>query len=110
MMPKFKLEVSYELVDHLKALGISDLFDHGKADLSGISGNRDLVVSKVVHKAFIEVNEEGAEAAAATGMVMMDCAMPMHQFEFVADHPFFFAIVDDETGLTLFSGRYTKPE
>ncbi|XP_037089434.1 LOW QUALITY PROTEIN: leukocyte elastase inhibitor-like [Pollicipes pollicipes] len=76
------------------------------------SGARDLFVSKVVHKAFIEVNEEGSEAAAATGMVMMMRCMPspVEKFEFIADHPFFFAIVDTENGLTLFSGRYVKPE
>ena len=110
--PKFKLETSYNLEDHLKKLGISDLFDAQSADLSKISGSKDLFVSKVVHKAFIEVNEEGAEAAAATGMVMnLTSYMPMDQFEFFADHPFFFAIVDNKAdGLVLFSGRYVKPE
>ena len=109
-IPKFKLETSYDLKDHLKKLGIVDLFDSQAADLSKISGASDLFVSKVVHKAFIEVNEEGAEAAAATGVVMMMRCMPMDQFEFFADHPFFFAIVDHETGLSLLSGRYVKPE
>ena len=109
-IPKFKLETSYELKDHLNKLGITDMFDSQAADLSKITGTRDLVVSKVVHKAFIEVNEEGAEAAAATGVVMMMRCMPMDQFEFFADHPFFFAIVDHEIGLSLFSGRYVKPE
>ncbi|XP_043210556.1 leukocyte elastase inhibitor-like [Amphibalanus amphitrite] len=109
-IPKFKLEASYNLEDHLKKLGIVYLFDFNSADLSKISGNNDLFVSKVVHKAFIEVNEEGAEAAAATGMIMMMRCMPMEQFEFFANHPFFFAIVDNEVGLVLFSGRYVKPE
>ncbi|KAF0308533.1 Leukocyte elastase inhibitor A [Amphibalanus amphitrite] len=109
-IPKFKLETSYNLEDHLKKLGIFDLFDSNSADLSKISGNNDLFVSKVVHKAFIEVNEEGAEAAAATGMIMMMRCMPMEQFEFFATHPFFFAIVDNEVSLVLFSGRYVKPE
>ncbi|KAF0288047.1 Leukocyte elastase inhibitor [Amphibalanus amphitrite] len=109
-IPKFKLETSYNLKDHLKKLGIVHLFDFNSADLSKISGKNELYVSKVVHKAFIEVNEEGAEAAAATGMIIMLRCMPMEQFEFFANHPFFFAIVDNEVGLVLFSGRYVKPE
>lgn len=110
IMPKFKLETSYDLEDHLKALGISDLFEESIADLSNISGQKDLFVSKVVHKAFVEVNEEGSEAAAATGIAMATFSMPMDLLEFVADHPFFFAMLDNETGLVLFSGRYGRPE
>ncbi|XP_037089403.1 LOW QUALITY PROTEIN: serpin B4-like [Pollicipes pollicipes] len=112
VMPKFKLETTYDLVDHLKRLGIIDLFDANAANLSRISDTKDLSVSSVVHRAFIEVNEDGSEAAAATAMVMVQCSAPVHtyKFEFVADHPFFFAIIDSKTGLTLFSGRYIKPE
>ena len=110
-MPKFKLETSYDLIKFLQKLGIIDLFDKS-ADLSKISGNKELFVSKVVHRAFIEVNEEGAEAAAATAVEMERCLPPREAkpFEFIADHPFFFVIFDRETGLTLFSGRYVKPE
>ena len=111
-VPKFKLETSYELTKTLQALGISDLFSR-KADLSKITGDTELYVSKVVHKAFIEVNEEGAEAAAATAVVVrMKRSMPRMEarpFEFIADHPFFFIIFDRGAGLTLFSGRYAKP-
>ena len=112
-VPKFKLETSYDLIKALQKLGINDLFDKS-ADLSKISGDKNLYVSKVVHKAFIEVNEEGAEAAAATAVaVRMKRCMPARDagpFEFIANHPFFFVIFDRETGLTLFSGRYVKPE
>ncbi|XP_043189375.1 leukocyte elastase inhibitor-like [Amphibalanus amphitrite] len=111
-VPKFKLETSYDLIKPLQKLGIKDLVDRN-ADLSKISGNKELYVSKVIHKAFIEVNEEGAEAAAATAVaVRMKRCMPMMDagpFEFTADHPFHFVIFDRETGLTLFSGRYAKP-
>ncbi len=69
-IPKFKVEASVDLNENLKALGMSDLFDEKNADLSGISGKKDLFVSNVFHKTFIEVNEEGSEAAAATGNIL----------------------------------------
>ena len=108
-IPKFKLEASYDLKEHLKKLGMSELFDIKRANLSKISGKNELYVSKLVHKAFIEVNEEGAEAAAATAVICRLRSAP-EEFEFFADHPFFFAIIDNEIGLVLFSGRYVKPQ
>ncbi|KAF0308008.1 Leukocyte elastase inhibitor C [Amphibalanus amphitrite] len=109
-IPKFKLETFYNLEGHLQKLGVTDLFDARSADLSKISGSRDLFVSKVVHKAFIEVNEEGTEAAAATGPIAVLACRGPEPFRFFAHHPFFFAIVDNKLDLVLFSGRYVRPE
>lgn len=69
-MPKFKMEAKCDLESTLEVLGSRDVFIAGKADLSGISNNK-LVVSKFVHQAYVEVNEEGTEAAAATEIVVV---------------------------------------
>ncbi|XP_054237899.1 leukocyte elastase inhibitor [Indicator indicator] len=106
-LPKFKLEESYDLESDLATMGLLDVFDSGKADLSGMSGARDLFISKIVHKAFVEVNEEGTEAAAATaGIAMLCMAMEEH---FNADHPFLFFIRHNPTQSILFLGRCTSP-
>ena len=108
-LPRFKLEDSFSLGDALSALGMSDLFNAATADLSGIDGKGQLFVSKVVHKAFINVDEEGSEAAAATGVIMMLRSLP-RIMEFKADHPFLFMIREKNTGSILFLGRMMKPE
>ncbi|CAG7820064.1 unnamed protein product [Allacma fusca] len=107
-LPRFKVESTLSLVEPLKNLGARSMFS-GDADFSGIPvTNTGLQVSEVVQKAFIEVNEEGSEAAAATGMMIMLCSMPMVH-EFRADRPFFFQIVDRKTNVVLFAGRVVKP-
>merc|ERR1711875_143361 len=93
-LPKFKLEKTIPLTAHLNSLGLKDMFSDGLADFSGIDGTKQLFVSEVVQKAFIEVNEEGSEAAAATGAVMMMRSMPAPPEQFIADHPFIFFIRD----------------
>jgi len=110
-LPHFKLEESLQLNNVLRNLGIVDMFGEGVADFSGMDGTKDLYVSKVLHKAFVEVNEEGSEAAAATAVVMMmrSASIPRDPFEFRADHPFLFYIVDNSTKAILFLGRVTKP-
>jgi len=108
-LPKFKLEESLELVPHLQGMGIKDLFDERNADLSGIGGTKDLFVSNVIHKAFLEVNEKGSEAASATAVVIMTRMMIREPPPFKADHPFFFYIRDRRSNFILFSGRYVKP-
>ncbi|XP_046667305.1 serpin B6-like isoform X4 [Homalodisca vitripennis] len=102
-LPKFKMEETMDLNDILKSMGVETMFSQ-KANFSGIS-DVPLVVSKVVQKAFVEVNEKGTEAAAATGFIMMrNCARvgPTPQ-SFIADHPFLFIIMFKNT--TLFVGR-----
>ncbi|NWX60680.1 SPB6 protein, partial [Promerops cafer] len=106
-LPRFKLEENYDLKPILRSMGMPDAFDLGKADFSGISSGNELVLSEVVHKSFVEVNEEGTEAAAATAAVMMRCAMIVP--EFTADHPFLFFIRHNKTCSILFCGRYCCP-
>jgi len=108
-LPRFKLEQTIPLTDQLQQLGMTDMFVGGKADFSAIDGSRNLYVSEVVQKAFIEVNEEGSEAAAATGAVMMMRSMPMPPEEFRADRPFLFFLRDKLTGMLLFQGRVADP-
>ncbi|MFH1409194.1 MAG: serpin family protein [Nanoarchaeota archaeon] len=103
--PKFTFTEEYELGTMLSALGMPLAFSL-EADFSGLDGTKDLVIHKVLHKAFIEVNEEGTEAAAATGVVIGATSMPLM---FTADHPFVFFIQEKETGSLLFMGRVEDP-
>ena len=108
-LPKFKIEAAFTLNDPLISLGMSDAFDMDKADFSGMDGLKKwLYISYVLHKAFIDVNEEGTEAAAATAVVMQMKGVSMPTI-FRADHPFLFLIRERETGSILFIGRFTKP-
>jgi serpin B len=108
--PKFTLETEYGLPDTLAAMGMPTAFT-GAADFSGMDGSKNLFISNVVHKAFIDVNEEGTEAAAATGVVMVLSAAPSEPPipVFRADHPFTFLIQENETGNILFMGRVVHP-
>ena len=88
-LPRFKIEARFELRGVLPAMGMPDAFDRDRADFSGMTGGRDLYISAVIHKAFVEVNEEGTEAAAATGVVMaLRAVRPEPVASFRADHPF----------------------
>jgi serpin B len=109
-LPKFKMTCKFGLNDTLQSMGVTDAFNPGKADFSGMDGRRNLFISAAVHKAFVEVNEQGTEAAAATGMAMGMTALPMRPIEFRADHPFLFLIREKSTGSILFVGRVTNPK
>ena len=106
-MPKFKLEGGSSIRAIFEKFGVHTAFGH--ADFSGMSGVPDLYLSDVFHKAFIEVDEKGAEAAAATAAVMMKrTALPPRPIEIKVDHPFLFSIIERKTGTALFFGRITK--
>ncbi|XP_036377494.1 leukocyte elastase inhibitor-like isoform X2 [Megalops cyprinoides] len=107
-LPRFRLEETYNLKKILTSLGMEDAFDVGKSDFSGMSPSNELVLSQVVHKSFVEVNEEGTEAAAATAAIMMmRCAMIPARF--IADHPFLFFIRHNPSLNILFYGRFCSP-
>ncbi|XP_061094471.1 leukocyte elastase inhibitor-like [Conger conger] len=108
-LPKFKMEESYDLREVLVSMGMKDAFDVSKSDFSGMSPSGDLVVSKVVHKAFVEVNEEGTEAAAATAAIMMGRSARPPPIMFIADHPFLFFIRHNPSQSILFYGRFCSP-
>lgn len=108
-VPRFRLSEKLELKSALSALGMPSAFDERRADFSAMNGNRDLFVSSAVHQAFVEVNEEGTEAAAATGVVVGIRSAPLMPEEFRADHPFVFLIRDHRSGQILFLGRVVDP-
>jgi serpin B len=113
LLPKFKISTALELSRTLEALGMKDPFDPATADFSGMDGNPHwLYVSAVLHKAYIDVNEKGTEAAAATAVVVESLAMPVREqfHEFRADHPFLFLLRDSTTGSILFMGRVSEPK
>jgi len=110
-LPKFKSTQQFELSATLRAMGMPAAFAAG-ADFSGMTGRRDFAISEVIHKAYIDVNEEGTEAAAATAVTMRALAMrPVEQAPpiFRADHPFVFLIRDNRSDSILFMGRMANP-
>jgi serpin B len=111
-LPKFKLETSYDLIPPLQSLGMKRAFDASAADFTGMSEgakSEGLHVSTVVHKAYLDVNEQRTEAAGATGAAVALSAVPTRPVVFRADHPFLFAIRDRKSGELLFIGRYSNP-
>lgn len=107
-LPRFKLEEDYDMEAVLRSLGMTDAFEQARADFSGMSSRAGLFLSKVVHKSFVEVNEEGTEAAAATAAIMMmRCVRIIPRF--CADHPFLFFIQHSKTNSILFCGRFSSP-
>jgi serine protease inhibitor len=113
-LPKFKMEADLELREVLSGLGMKSVFARGVADLSGIDGTDNLYASKVLHKAFVDVNEDGTEAAAATAMkanMLTSCPGGGEEpVTFRADHPFLFFIREEKTKAVLFIGRVVRPE
>ena len=111
-LPKFKIELTFGLNQILNSMGMPDAFDLKKADFSGmadIKKSEPLYISEAIHKAFVDVNEEGTEAAAATAIRMATTeSMPPKPKVFRADHPFIFIIRENSSGSILFIGRITN--
>ncbi len=105
--PKFKFDSKYFMKETLSAMGMPLAFSPS-ADFSGMDGTRSLFIDKVIHQAYVKVDEEGTEAAAATAVITAkSAAIPRNVFR--ADHPFIFIIQEKETGNILFMGRVTDP-
>ena len=109
-LPKFEITWKAEMKKPLKAMGMSYAFESGKADFSGMNGKKDLFISHVLHKAFVDVNEEGTEAAAATAVIMARNGSSRLPPVFRVDHSFIFVIRHNKTGAVLFIGRVTNPK
>ena len=108
-IPKFEFETKYDLIGSLESLGVHDAFDEDNANFTGMT-DEQVYLDQAVHKAFVNVNEEGTEAAAVTALVVQaQSGPPEPRHEFVADHPFMFVIQEKETGEILFIGRVMDP-
>ena len=108
-LPKFEIRTQADLNAALGALGISDAFDPGRADFTGISTEERLYISGVLHEAFIAVDEAGTEAAAATAVIIGTTSAPIEVVELDVNRPFLFALQDRESGAVLFLGRVLDP-
>jgi serpin B len=114
-IPKFKIEQSMQLENTLGSMGLETLFDSSAADFGGFltdagNGNHTVSFEKAVHRSFIEVNEEGTEAAASTALFGFRSARPLFHTEFIADHPFLFLIYDKASDTVLFFGVFQDPK
>ena len=108
-MPLFEFESEFSLGDTLAEMGMPDAFGGG-ADFSGMTGSKDLWISRIVHKAFVSVDEEGTEAAAATAVVVNESGPGKEPIPVTVDRPFIFLIRDTSTGTVLFLGRVSNPD
>src|SRR5262245_18764447 len=112
VLPRFKATAQFQLNEALTSLGMREAFTVNRADFSGMEKSRRLFLSAVIHKAYVDVNETGTEAAAATAVVVEErsALLPSPPVPiFRADHPFFFVIRDNRTGSLLFAGRLVDP-
>ncbi len=109
-LPRFKITSRFRLDEALKSMGMADAFSDERANFAGMDGRPDwLYIGAALHKAFVEVNEAGTEAAAATGVVMLARGLPRTPVTFRADRPFLFLIRDNVTGSILFMGQVVDP-
>jgi serpin B len=108
-LPKFEFRFKSSVADLLKAMGMPTAFDPDAADFSGMSAEDRLFISDVIHEAFIKVDEEGTEAAAATAVIMDLTSAPSEVIDLAIDRPFLFSLYDRETGEILFLGRVLDP-
>ncbi len=107
-LPRFRTQTDQDFMQILKSLGMQAPFQYGVADFSGMDGGKNLYISQVLHKAFIDVGEKGTEAAAATAVGMSGTAAPTG-ITILADHPFIYVLRDEPTGAILFLGRVLDP-
>src|SRR5262249_6796862 len=109
-LPKFKMTAEFKMKDVLSAMGMPIAFSN-KADFSGMSSHEQLFIDQVLHKAYVDVNEKGTEAAAATAVIMAPTGIQiLPKATFRADHPFTFLIYENRTGSILFAGRVANPQ
>jgi len=109
-IPKFTTKFDFKLDSALKNMGMPIAFDASKADFSGMTGRKDLYISHVLHQAYINVNESGTEATAATAVIMNMTSALMYPKVFKADHSFIYLIKDNATGSILFMGKIMNPK